>query len=75
MVTFGLLCLGYGGLSLLFGAKVAYVIMVPVSFVVLLLAASRLLMAMTMSAFAVWAKENQDKLKDTIVIQARGLDN
>jgi len=28
-----------------------------------------------MSAFAQWAKNNEEKLKDTIVIQARGLDS
>jgi hypothetical protein len=75
MLTFGLFCLGYASLSLLFGAKVAYFVMVPVSLVLIVLAVSNALMAMTMSAFAQWAKKNEDKLRDTIVIQARGLDN
>ena len=75
MLTFILFWVGYFLISALFGAKVAYIVMVPVSFVLLVLMVSRLLMAMTMSAFAVWAKKNEDKLRDTIIIEARGLDN
>lgn len=75
MLTFILFWVGYFLISALFGAKVAYIVMVPVSFVLLVLTAARLLMAMTMGAFAAWAAKNEDKLRDAIVIEARGLDN
>ena len=75
MLTFIIFWMAYFLISALFGAKIAYIIMVPISFVLIVLMVSRLLMAMTMSAFAQWAKNNEDKLKDTIVIQARGLDS
>jgi len=75
MLTFILFWVAYFLISALFGAKIAYIIMVPVSFVLLVLTVSRLLMAMTMSTFAAWAAKNEDKLRDAIVIEARGLDN
>lgn len=75
MLMFILFWVGYFLISAFFGAKIAYIVAVPVSFVLIVTAVSRLLMAMTMSAFAQWAKKNEEKLKDVIVIQARGLDS
>ena len=74
MLTFGLFCLGYATMSLLFGAKIAYIVMVPVSFVLVSLAVARFTAGMVFLSFAAWAAKNEDKMADTIVVQARGLD-
>jgi hypothetical protein len=75
MLTFIIFWMAYFLISALFGAKIAYIVMVPVSFVLVLLFVSRLIAGMTMLFFAQWAAKNEDKLRDAIVIEARGLDN
>jgi hypothetical protein len=74
MLTFVMFWVVYFVISVLCGAKVAYFVMVPVSFVLLAIGVSKLLAAMTMKEFAKFAEKNRDKFDDAIVVEARGLD-